>query len=302
MKADGIWGKATFGDNDGTYKSFRYVNLQFQPVVNLSNILCGYNAKRLYNLSVFAGGGFARNFTANSYAMGLSAGIMNQFRITDRIGVNVELGWNRLENDFDGVAVGGTDELGGSRGWDSHDNYLYAEVGLTLNLGKTTWNNTPDVDAINAAHQAALDALNAKLRDAQAENARLQKLLAQPKVVEKVPESVKEFITTPVSVFFNCAKVDVANPKDLVNVCALAKYAKDNNSNILVTGYADSSTGTPAGNEKLSINRAETVKNELIKMGVAEDKIKTAHEGGVKILGEELPIDFDRRATVQITE
>lgn len=305
VKADGMWGKATFGNNDGKYKSFRYVNLQFQPVVNLSNILCGYNSKRLYNLSVFAGGGFARNYTANAYAMGLSAGIMNQFRITDRVGVNVELGWNRLENDFDGVVIAGADELGGNRGWDSHDNYLYAEIGLTLNLGKATWNNTPDVDAINAAHQAALDALNAKLRDAQAENARLQKLLAEkPKVAEKegVSQSVKEFITTPVSVFFNCAKVDVANPKDLVNVCALAKYAKDNGSNILVTGYADSSTGTPAGNEKLSIKRAETVKDELVKMGVAADKIKTAHEGGVKILGQDLPIDFDRRATVQITE
>ena len=104
------------------------------------------------------------------------------------------------------------------------------------------------------------------------------------------------------SVFFNLAKTNVANPKDLVNVRALAKYAKDNNSNILVTGYADSSTGTPAINEKLSIARAETVKGELVNMGVAAEKIKTAHNGGVKILGVDLPIDFDRRATVQITE
>lgn len=300
LKADGMWGKATFGNNDGRNKSFRYVNLQFQPVVSVSNIICGYNAKRFYNLSVFAGGGFSRNYTCNSYSMGLSAGIMNQFRINDMVGVNLELGWNRLEGDFDGIDVNTT----GNRGWDTHDNYLYTELGLTVNLGKATWGKGPDVDALNAAHQAALDALNAKLRDAQAENARLQKLLkeAQNRPVEKVPESVKEFITTPVSVFFNLAKVDVANPKDLVNVRALAKYAKDNNSNILVTGYADNSTGSPAINEKLSINRAETVKGELVKMGVAASKIKTDHKGGVKILGEDLPIDFDRRATVQITE
>ncbi|MBO4660661.1 MAG: OmpA family protein [Prevotella sp.] len=305
VKADGMWGKATFLNNNGKNKSFRYVNLQFQPVVSLSNIICGYNAKRFYNLNVFAGGGFARNFTTNGYAMGLSAGIMNQFRITDNVGVNLEFGWNRMENDFDGVTFApGPDEAGGGRGWDSHDNYVYAELGLTVNLGKATWGKGPDVDALNAAHQAALDALNAKLRDAKAENDRLQKLLKEAlnRPVEKVPESVKEFITTPVSVFFNLAKVDVANPKDLVNVRALAKYAKENNSNILVTGYADNSTGSPAINEKLSINRAETVKGELVKMGVSSSKIKTDHKGGVKILGEDLPIDFDRRATVQITE
>ena len=87
-----------------------------------------------------------------------------------------------------------------------------------------------------------------------------------------------------------------------MNVRALAKYAIDNNQNILVTGYADSSTGTPAINEKLSLNRAETVKEELIKMGVPAEKISTAHNGGVKLLGVDLPIDFDRRATVQIVE
>ena len=162
----------------------------------------------------------------------------------------------------------------------------------------------PDVEALKAQHQAALDAANARANDLANENARLQKLLqeAQNKPVERISDSVKEFITTPVSVFFNLAKVDVANPKDLVNVRALAKYAKDNDASILVTGYADSATGTPAKNEQLSLKRAETVKNELVGMGVSESKITTAHAGGVNILGVDLPKDFDRRATVQITD
>ena len=192
----------------------------------------------------------------------------------------------------------------GERGWDSHANYFYAEVGVTYNLGKASWDAVPDVDAIKAGYQSSIDALNGKLRDAENEKARLQKLLAEKAKVEKevVSESIKEFITTPVSVFFNLAKTNVANPKDLVNVRALAKYAVDNNKNILVTGYADSATGTPAINEKLSMNRAETVKGELIKMGVPAEKISTTHNGGVKLLGVDLPLDFDRRATVQIVE
>lgn len=299
LKADGIWGKAVYGSENGKGKSFKYINLQFQPIVNISNLLCGYNPNRVYNLSAFAGGGMGRNFSNNSYFMGLSCGILNQFYVSQKVAINLELGWNRLENDFDGVATG-TDELGGSRGWDSHDNYLYAEIGLTYNIGKTGWAKTPDVDAINAQHQMAIDALNGKLRDAQAENDRLRNMLANQKPqVETVPQSVKDLIATPISVFFNLNKIDIASQKDLVNVRALAKFAKENDRNLLVTGYADSATGTPEHNQELSENRAKTVAGELVKMGIPESKIKTVGKGGVETLS---PVSFNRRATVQVTE
>ena len=267
---------------------------------NLSNMICGYNPDRIYNLIPFAGAGVARNCTDNLYVMGLSVGILNQFNITKKVAVNLELGWNRMENDF---VAGGTAVNMGSRFWDSHTNVLYAEVGLTYNLGKATWNKTPDVDAIKALSQSQIDALNAQLADEKAEVSRLKSMLANQKPAPApITKSIKEFITTPVSVFFNISKTDVANPKDLVNVKALAKYAKENNSNILVTGYADSSTGTPEINQKLSENRAKQVAEELVKMGVSRDKISTAAKGGVKELGVESPVSFDRRATVQITE
>ena len=299
LKADGIWGKTVVNNTNGDGKSFKYVNVQFQPILNISNLVCGYNPNRVYNLSAFAGGGIGRNFSNDNYFMGLSCGILNQFYINEKFAVNLELGWNRLENDFDGISISGTDELVGERGWDSHDNYLYAEIGLTYNLGKTGWNKTPDVDAINAQHQAAIEALNAKLRDAQAENDRLRNMLANQKPVETVSQSVKDLIATPVSVFFNLDKIDIASQKDLVNVRALAKFAKENDRNLLVTGYADSATGTPEHNQELSENRAKTVAGELVKMGIAESKIKTVGAGGVETLS---PISFNRRATVQVTE
>ncbi len=114
-----------------------------------------------------------------------------------------------------------------------------------------------------------------------------------------MPESIKQFITTPVSVFFNINKTNIASQKDLVNVQALAKYAKENNCKLSVTGYADSATGTPAINQKLSEGRAATVTEELVKMGVGRDKITSVGKGGVDELS---PISFNRRATVQITD
>ena len=287
-KVSGIWGKAN-GD------SFKYWNAQEQVLFNLSNMFCGYNPKRVYNCIPFAGAGFARNMSSDMYAMGMSIGLLNEFNINKRVAINLELGWNRLENDF--YSEGHANN--GPRGWDSHDNYLYAELGLTLNIGKTGWAKVPDVDAIKALSQSQIDGVNAQLADSKSENERLKAMLNEKPKEVAMPESIKQFITTPVSVFFNIGKTDVANPKDLVNVEALAKYAKTNNSKIMVTGFADSATGTPQINQKLSVKRAEIVKGELIKMGVPADNISTQAHGGVETLS---PISFNRRATVQITE
>jgi hypothetical protein len=233
--------------------------------------------------------------SANRYAMGLSAGVQSSWKVSKGMRVYLEAGWNRYEGDLDGAAYASNEH----RGWESHDNNLYAEVGLSFNFGKGTWKKTPDIETLNVQHQAALDALNARLQDAEEENARLRNELANQKPVETVSESVKQLVTTPVSVFFEINQSTIASQKDLVNVQALAKYAKDNNNNLLVTGYADSATGSAAYNQKLSERRASVVANELVKMGVENNKITTVGKGGVETLS---PISFNRRVTVQIAE
>lgn len=290
-KLSGIWGKAVTDDNnDGNCN--KYWTLNEHVLFNLSNMLCGYNPNRVWNFIPFAGAGLTRSMSYNTYAMNYSIGILNTFRVSKHVGINLELGWDRMEDDGDGIAV-----ANGDRGWDSHDNKLYAEVGLTFNLGKASWDKTPDVDAIKALSQAQIDALNAQLNDANAENARLKKLLAEKK--DEAPKAVKEFVGTPASVFFNINRYKIASKKDLVNVKGIADYAKENDANLLVTGYADSATGKPAYNQKLSEKRANAVADELVKMGVSRDKITTEAKGGVNDLS---PISFNRRATVQVKD
>ena len=288
-KLQGIWGKQVNPSPLRTDVGNKYWTLNEQVLFNLSNMLYGYNPNRVWNFVPFLGAGVSRSMSYNTYGMGLSAGILNQFYVSRKVAINLELGWNRLENDVDGF-----DHSTGDRGWDSHDNNLYAEVGLTFNLGKASWDKTPDVDAIKALSQSQIDALNAQLNDANAENARLKKLLAE----QKAP-AAKEVVTTPVSVFFNINKANIASKKDLVNVQAIAKYAKDNDSKLLVTGYADSATGKPAYNQQLSEKRAATVADELVKMGVNRDNITTKGNGGVDELS---PVSFNRRATVTVVE
>ena len=286
-KFQGVWGRQVYDDVKHTRRMW---TLNENVLFNLSNMLYGYNPNRVWNFVPFVGAGINRNCCANRYAMNLSAGILNTFRVSKHVGVHFELGWNYAEQDLDGVVQDGK----GSTIWEGKDNKLYAELGLTFNLGKASWDKTPDVDAIKALSQAQIDALNAQLNDANAENARLKNLLAQKK---DATAAVKEYVGTPVSVFFNINKSVIASKKDLVNVKNMAEYAKENNANLLVTGYADSATGKPAYNQKLSEKRAETVANELVKMGVSRDQITTEAKGGVKDLS---PISYNRRATVQV--
>ena len=294
-KFNGVWGKDVPKENaETTCKHNHYWNIQEQALLNLSNLFFGYNPTRVWNLSPFAGVGVVRNMSLNSYELAASAGLLSQWRLTNRLQLNLELQYNIMGDDFEGV-----DEptpLGGHKN-KNHDQIVSAEIGLTYNLGHNTWNKVPDVDAIKALSQSQIDALNAQLNDANAENARLKNLLANQKPVES--KAVKEFVNTPVSVFFNINKTNIASQKDLVNIEGLAKYAKANGAKLKVDGYADSATGNEEINQKLSEGRANAVADELVKMGVDRSKITTQGHGGVDELS---PVSFNRRATVQVTD
>jgi len=296
-KFSGVWGKSVWTEDAETNK-IKYWNAQEQVLLNVSNLIYGYNEDRIWNLIPYAGAGCARNCTYNTYELVGSFGILNTFRVTNRLAINLDINYNLCGDDFEGQ------EFSTWKGHDdgNHDRWFTAEVGLTYNIGKTGWSKVPDVEAIKQLSQSQIDALKAQLDDANAENDRLRKLLEEQEDEddeEQVPVSVKEFINTPISVFFDLDKTEIKELRDLVNVQALAKYAAENNSSLLVTGYADSATGSAPHNQWLSERRAERVANEIVKMGVSEGKIQKKAMGGVDILS---PISYNRRATVQIVD
>ncbi len=301
-KFNGIWGRSVVS-TDASTNANKYWTLSEHVLFNLSNMLCGYSETRVWNAIPYAGIGINRDMTHNCYAPTWGVGLLNEFRLNKKWAINLDVNYELSECDFDGrtAALPGSSTSDGhsAKGlFVNHDRALNVEVGLTYNLGKATWSKTPDVDAIKALSQSQIDALNAQLNDANAENARLKNLLAQKKD-ETAAAAVKNYNNTPLSVFFNINKATVASRKDLVNVKSLADYAKENNANLVVTGYADSATGSASYNQKLSERRAETVANELVKMGVSRDQITTEGKGGVKDLS---PVSYNRRATVKIAD
>ncbi len=303
-KFNGLWGRTVISE-DKKINASKYWTLNEQVLFNLSNMILGYNENRLWDLIPYASVGLHRNMSYNRYSAAMGVGILNEFKINNKFAINLDVnyifyqgkgdGWTRM---LDGAHTYGSRTFKGIVA--NHDRSLNVEVGITYNLGKATWSKTPDVEAIKALSQGQIDALNAQLADANAENARLNNIIKN----HKCPESkggetkvVEKVISTPVSVFFNIGKSKIASQKDLVAVKTIAEAAKANNAKILVKGYADSKTGNANLNQKLSQKRAEAVVAELVKYGVDRANIETEAEGGVNDLS---PISFNRRATVEL--
>jgi len=295
-KFTGIWGRSVISE-DKSINANKYWVVNEQVLFNLSNLLCGYNENRVWNFVPYVGAGVGRNMSYNTYAMNLNAGILNMFRISKKVAINLDINYGLFEPRFDGFPAHGTSK----HSFKNMDRTINVEVGLTYNLGKATWNKTPDVEAIKALSQGQIDALNAQLADANAENARLNNIIKNHKCPENKGGEIKvveKVVSAPVSVFFNLGKSKIASKKDLQNVQAIADASKaNNNAKILVKGYADSKTGSANLNQKLSQKRAEAVADALVKMGVDRSNIEIEAEGGVNNLS---PISFNRRATVEL--
>ncbi len=295
-KFNGVWGRSVISE-DKSLNASKYWTLQEQALFNLSNMLMGYNEQRVWNFIPYAGGGVGRNMSYGCYALGFSVGLLNTFRISPKVAFNFDINYGSYEPSFDGFSAGGDSKLS----LKGRDRVINVELGLTYRLGKATWKSTPDIDAMQALSQSEIDALNAQLADLMAENERLGEELAnaeqQAAPAPQEPVTITKVVTAPVSVFFNLNKAVISSQRDLQNVAALVAVAKEQGTKLVVTGYADSQTGSAERNRQLSEQRAEAVVAELLKMGVSRDQIETVAVGGVDTL---TPTPYNRRATVEI--
>ncbi len=176
-KVQGIWGKKVDADwndktNEGNGNKYWVANEQL--MFNLSNLFAGYSETRVWNLIAFVGAGIGRSMTYDAYAMEYSAGVHSAWKVLPKVSVFAEAGINSFDHNIDHCA------RASDQSWQRRCKKWYAEVGVTLNLGKANWKKAPDMDVVNTLHQSELDALNAALEDANAENERLRGLVKEP--------------------------------------------------------------------------------------------------------------------------
>lgn len=167
-KLNGFWGRSVISE-DKELNASKYWTLQEQALFNLSNMFKGYNEERLWDCIPYLGAGIGRNMSYNSYAMGFSAGLLNTFRITPKVAVNLDINYGVYASSLDGFSQ----SYSANRSMKSRDRIVNVEVGVTYLLGKPGWRGATDADAMQALTQSEIDALNATIADMQAEIDRL---------------------------------------------------------------------------------------------------------------------------------
>ena len=265
---------------DGYYKQrFDYMNLHGDVMFNLNALFGGYNQHRVYEIIPYVGAGFTHNYSKpHREALSVNAGIINKFRISNAVDINLELNAMAAEDKFDG-------EVGGDHGYDG---VLSATVGLTYRFPARGFRR-PMPQLIS---QIELAAMQDKLAMMGAQNAELKNALVQAEnqPVAEVTETqviVPDPDIAPRTVFFQIGSAELS-PREIMNLSYLAEQMKQfPNATYTVNGYADSATGTPAFNKELSLKRAQAVKNALVKnYGIAADRLNVEAGGGVDKFGQ----------------
>ena len=250
-----------------TKQKFNYFNFHLDAMFNMSNLLFGYNPNRVYSLSPYVGLGVMKtNDTPKATEIAGHFGLLNSFRLCDALDLNLDIRGTLVSDAFDGEAYG----RGG-------EGMLSATVGLTYKFKKRGWDKAKTVVRID---NRAINALRQQLSDAEAENERLKRALA-----EGNREKAKEIVTKASAnlVTFQIGKATLSN-EARANLGMMAEAIKSGDKSVVytITGYADAGTGSKRINERLSKRRAEAVRDCLVKeFGVSESQLRVDHKGGV---------------------
>lgn len=257
VKANGWQAKGGWVSPAQTYK-FNQVGMQADVRLDLTNLIGGYNPKRLVSVGVFAGGG-ANMSWSNDEAQQLdtrgynlpylwdgtkvrpvgNAGMDVNFRVSDRVALGLEANAHIINDHFNSKKAGNADWM------------FNALLGVKVALGKTC-----------------------ERKEAPVAPAVVEEKPVQAQVVEKKPEVKKpEVKDINVNVFFKIRATQVSD-SEMAKVNELIAFLKANPSKkVSVKGYADKGTGNANINKRYSEQRVKTVKDLLVKAGISESRI-----------------------------
>ena len=276
-KASGYWGRSV-SSNDKNFNAVKYVAIQEDVMLNLSNVAYQYKADRFWNVIPYMGIGMARNFTHNENALTFNIGVVNTYRINKKFKTFFEISYNIMCDNFD------NQNFVSNNVFKSHDRMLAAEIGLTLELGQNRWKHVTEIGNIE------IDTYGERENNLK---------LSKRQNTENTKSELEFYNETKqaVAVFFEIGSSELKHQGQLENLKELVKTAKAENRTIIVTGYADGTTEYKKYNEKLSARRADIIRKEIVKMGIEEQKIKMITGGGVTQLDKN---NTNRRVTVSI--
>lgn len=273
-------------DNE-VFSKAKMANANFDLMWDMCNSIAGANPKRPVSIVPFVGlgGTFTWDFDApgkphiykegtkikhNAWTLPVSAGIQVRFRLCSYIDFFLEGRASFYGDNFNLCAYG-----------DPVDVDITAIGGFNINIGGSnfkTYNPCKD--------QAYINSLNGQINALRGDLAATSTALAAAESQLPCPETqvvqqqtvVSGPLMTTVRFKINSA---VVSEEEMVNVYNTAEYLKANPGvNVLICGYADKDTGTPAYNMELSKKRAQAVYDLLTKTyGISKDRLSIQAEG-----------------------
>ena len=298
---------------------FNAINIDGVGTFNLSNFFGGYLGKpRRVELIALGGFGWTHQFGSYNY---LRANGINSKAALD---LTFNLGSSRaVQLYLEPALVFGLWDNGRmfnalshhtiNFGYDSRSGLFQLNVGLNYKFG--TSNGTKNFAFARLRDQGEIDDLNARINELRDESDSKDRRIARdirriaeledsleaakkvkPTVVNKVTKvvNVNNNVLQP-TVIFGQGKSSV-DAAQMASVAMIAKYMKNHpESMILIKGYA-SPEGNPELNQKLSVARAQSVKDALVsRYGIAASRLTIQGMGATDELFDEL--DFNRVAT-----
>ena len=257
---NGLWSKggwAGFRSKVGEkpynakYK-FKYIAPGVDFMFNLSNLFCGWNPNRVFNISAFAGGGInwaGGNQEINDIAATLEnlndynleylwqgkkvrpygrAGIDLEFKVSKAVSIMLEGNANMISDKYN------------SKKADNPNWYFNALAGVRINLGKSYTKKAKPVKEPAPAPAPKQEYVAPKPEP-------------KPAPVEKKVEEIRR------DIFFTINSYKIAPAEDAKIQEVVDFLNKNPEAKVVVTGYADKGTGNDVINDRIAAKRAAAV-------------------------------------------
>lgn len=256
-------------------EKFNYNSAHVDLLWNLSNLFSGYKETRTWNISVYPS--FAYMDAAKNNEFGAGVGMLNNFRLGNRVGLYLDLSALATKADFAGISPRPEKRMGVLPS---------ATFGLTVNLGKTGFKrHSSVVPAIvpvpftEAQYNDLKDKVNALEKENKDLKAQIEELKnAKP---DTVTVSKAGDLVSPATLYYEIGSTKLSEREEAhleFYVKNILEQAPD--KVFVLTGSADKGTGTAARNQYLSEQRVNNVKKVLVeKYGIAEDHLIVKAEG-----------------------
>lgn len=232
-----------------------HAKLNLDYVLNLTNLVKGYDQNRIFTFSLFAGLGGSyidRNAASSNFGAALRGGIQGDFHLTPKLALNVILDQNFLTDN--------SNDLVANRAFDMNTGL---SVGLTYRFQKNESVRKPAPELVVPVEKQT-EKQTEKPVEKPVEN-------KKPEVIKPVaPEKTKEQSFFKKELFFHTNNTTVSETEQEDILIQAMEYLKSNpNAKLTVSGYADRNTGSNKTNERVSKERANNTATKLIeKYGV----------------------------------